>query len=94
MTASDPDAVWIDSAWRFGASPAFWEANDGEVMEAFLTAFPYGRHVSRNIAADKERASMGGRNGTRHHARCPHLGGERGACHHRLVVLNIIQPRS
>ena len=38
-----------------------------EVMEAFLTAFPYGRHVSRNIAADKERASMGGRNGTHHH---------------------------
>ena len=67
MTTSDPDAVWIDSAWRFGATPSFWEAENGAVMEAFLTAFPYGRHVSRNIAADKERASMGGRNGTHHH---------------------------
>ena len=40
------------------AAPAFWEANGGEAMKAYLTAFPYGKHVSRNIAADKERASM------------------------------------
>ena len=33
MTAADPEAVWIDSAWRFGASAAFWEANNGQVME-------------------------------------------------------------
>ena len=50
MAAADPDAVWIDSAWRFGATPGFWEANGGEIMEAYLTAFPYGSQCVRRRA--------------------------------------------
>lgn len=59
--------MWIDSAWRFWPEGAngFWQKNNGAAMEAYLTAFPPGRHVSRNIAADKETGiSMNGRNST------------------------------
>ena len=67
MASGDPNAVWIDSAWRFwpeGAS-GFWQKDNGAATEAYLTAFPAGRHISRNIAADKETGiSMNGRNNT------------------------------
>jgi alpha-N-acetylglucosaminidase len=77
MAAADPDAVWIDSAWRFGATPSFWESNGGAAMKAYLTAFPYGRHVSRNIAADKEGASF-----------CPNLMNSSAPCRNNTNLWN------
>ena len=36
MTDADPDAIWVDSAWRFGAARDFWLGNNGSAMEAYL----------------------------------------------------------
>ena len=54
MSAADPDAVWVDSAWRFLANKAWWMGpkNDGARMKAFLHAVPQGRHISRDLAAE------------------------------------------
>ena len=64
MVDADPDAIWVDSAWRFGSTGAFWQANGGENMKAFLTAIPQGRHVARNVAAARMLTSLNGRNNT------------------------------
>ena len=64
MVNADPDAIWVDSAWRFGSTGAFWQANGGENMKAFLTAIPKGRHVARNVAAARMLTSLNGRNDT------------------------------
>ena len=54
MTAADPDAVWVDSGWRFLANQNWWMGpkHDGARMKAFLHAIPKGKHIARDLAAE------------------------------------------